>query len=206
MSQISRDEYIDETMPADYVAPQPPLVGERRMAPIMQVIPTARPPLLQLAPAATRVVTVAPAEAVRTAWFRGFEPDAVIAAAAGVVLLLIGLIAITRGGFDGPMSDPVVDVLGFNHTTTLGIIEIIIGGSLLVAGATISRAGALFLSSVLAIGAFVGAVQTESFRESLGLESAFAWLLVLVGLLVMASSLLMPRYYTRTTTVRNGTY
>jgi hypothetical protein len=37
----------------------------------------------------------------------------VIAALVGLVLLVIGLIAIVRGGFSGPMLDPVVKVLGF---------------------------------------------------------------------------------------------
>lgn len=56
-----------------------------------------------------------------------YAPDAVIAALVGLVMLVVGLIAIVRGGFGGPMSDPVVNVLGFTHTTTLGLIEIGLG-------------------------------------------------------------------------------
>ena len=104
------------------------------------------------------------------------------------------------------MSEPVVEVLGFGHTTTLGLVEIILGASLLAAGATTSRAGARFFGSVMAIGAFVGAVQTESFRTSLALDSSFAWLAVLAGTLVVATSLLMPRYADHRTTVSTGTY
>ena len=64
------------------------------------------------------VATPVAAAQVRTATSSRFAPDAIIAAIAGLVLLLVGLIAITRGGFDGKMSDPVVEVLGFTHTTT----------------------------------------------------------------------------------------
>jgi hypothetical protein len=149
---------------------------------------------------AERVVTqqaVAPVQAVRTASVRRFAPDAVIAALVGLVLLVIGLLAVVRGGFDGPMEDPVVEVLGFTHTTTLGLIEIVLGTCLLISGASSWRGGALFFGSVLAIGGFVGAVQTESFVTDLALESSFAWLATIAGVVVALSALLMPRYLTR---------
>lgn len=86
-----------------------------------------------------------------------YTPDAVIAAFVGLVLLVVGLIVITRGGFDGPMSEPVVRVFGFTYTTTLGLIEIVIGVCLLLSGATRSRSGELFFGTVLGIAGFVGA-------------------------------------------------
>ena len=86
-----------------------------------------------------------------------------IAAAVGLVVMIVGLLAIVRGGFDGPMEDPVVQVLGFTHTTTLGLIEVVLGGLLLICGASSWRSGALFFGSIMAIGGFIGAVQTDSF-------------------------------------------
>ena len=138
---------------------------------------------------------------VRKAYASHFEPDAVIAALVGLVILVVGLIAIVRGGFDGPMSTPVVEVLGFTHTTTLGLIEIAIGGALLISGATRSRSGAVFFGCVLGIGGFVGAVQTESFSESLALESSMAWLAVLPSIVVVLSALMMPRFARQSTTI-----
>ena len=157
--------------------------------------------------AATRVVqapvaAAAPVAAVRTTSFRRFAPDAVIAAAVGLVVMVIGLLAIVRGGFDGPMEDPVVEVLGFTHTTTLGLIEVVLGGLLLICGASSWRSVALFFGSIMAIGGFIGAVQTESFATSLALESGLAWLVMLGGIAVVASALLIPRYVSRTTDVR----
>jgi hypothetical protein len=146
------------------------------------------------------VVTTAPA--VSTASVRRFAPDAIIAAVVGLVLLVVGLLAIVRGGFDGPMEDPIVEVLGFTHTTTLGLIEAVLGTCLLIAGASSWRSGALFFGSILAIGGFIGAVQTESFVTSLALESSHAWIAAIAGAVVVASALLMPRYLTRTTEVR----
>ena len=150
-------------------------------------------------------VVAAPATAgsIRTAYNARFAPDSIIAGIAGLVILVVGLIAIVRGGFDGPMSDPVVQVLGFTHTTTLGLIEVGIGLALLLAGATRSRTGEIFFGSVLGIGAFVGAVQTESFRHSLALESSMAWLLVIIALIVVLSAMLMPRYVPQSTVIEH---
>lgn len=138
---------------------------------------------------------------VSRAYASNIAPDSVIAALAGLVLLLIGLIAIVRGGFDGPMADPVVQVLGWTHTTTLGLIEIGAGLALLLSGATRSRTGEVFFGSVVGIAAFVGAVQTESFRKSLALESSMAWLVVLGAAVVVLSALMMPRFARHSTVI-----
>jgi hypothetical protein len=154
---------------------------------------------------ATMVPTVVPmvttSGTVRTSYARSFAPDAIAAAVVGLFILLIGLLAITRGGFDGPIETPVVRVLGFTHTTLLGLIETVIGLCLLTSGATRSRSASLFFGSVLGIGAFVGAVQTDSFRKNLALESSFAWVMVLSAVVVVLAALLLPRYVQRSMTV-----
>lgn len=131
-----------------------------------------------------------------------FAPDAVITALVGLVLLVIGLIAIIRGGFDGPMSEPVVKVLGFTHTTTLGLIEIGLGACLLISGATRSRIGGMLFGGVLGIAGFVGAVQTKSFHKSLALESSMAWIAVIAAVIVVLAALLLPRFAKRSNTIK----
>jgi len=177
-----------------------PLGARTVVEPQVVVEPAATPV------AAARVVqapvVAAPATAVRTSSFRRFAPDAVIAAAVGLAVMIVGLLAIVRGGFDGPMEDPVVEVLGFTHTTTLGLIEVVLGGLLLICGASAWRSGALFFGSIMAIAGFIGAVQTESFVTSLALESGLAWLIMIGGVAVVASALLIPRYVSRSTDVR----
>jgi hypothetical protein len=140
---------------------------------------------------------------VRTATATRFAPDAIIASIAGLVILVVGLIAIVRGGFDGQMSLPIVDVVGFTHTTTLGLIEIAIGAALLISGATQSRSGEVFFGAVLGIGAFVGAVQTKSFTKSLALESSMAWLAVFVAVVVVLAALMMPRFARHSTLIEH---
>lgn len=177
---------------------QPP-AGDVMEAPVAPVVET---PVGQVvAPVAP--VAPAPAGQVRTAYAARWAPDALIAALVGLVLLVVGLIAIVRGGFDGPMSDPVVSVVGFTHTTTLGLIEIGIGLCLLLSGAARSRTGEVFFGAILGIGAFVGAVQTDSFKESLALESAMAWLCVLAAVVVVLAAMVMPRFARHSTTIAN---
>lgn len=188
----------------DTIVEPPPMVEVpvegQYVAPVAAQVATPVAPQVVAAPVAAPVVA-APASQVRVAYTSRWEPDAIIAAIGGLVLLVVGLIAITRGGFDGPMADPVVTVLGFTHTTTLGLIEIAFGLFLLIAGVSRSRAGATFFGTALGIAGFVGAVQTESFDESLALESSMAWLVVLLGAVIALSALMMPRFARHTTTV-----
>jgi hypothetical protein len=166
------------------------------------------PPVVpDIDPTGGRVVVrepLAPSRQVRTAYTSRFAPDAVIAALVGLAGLLTGLIAVIRGGFDGPMSEPVIKVLGFTHTTTLGLVEIALGAALLISGATRSRSGAVLFGSVLGIAGFVGAVQSTSFHRSLALQSSMAWLAVLAALAVVLSALLLPRFARRSTTIEQN--
>jgi len=209
MSRIEHDEvHVDTTTPnvgipvVEPVVMPPPPPNAVVAQPVAQPV-VAQPVVTQ--PVAQPVVPIVPAttaDRVQKSYSARFAPDSLITAAAGVVLLLFGLIAIVRGGFDGPMSDPVVQVLGFDHTTTLGLIEIGFGLALLISAVALSRGAAIFFGAVLAIGAFVGAVQTDSFRESLALESSFAWLLVVIGAVVVLASLTLPRIERRTSASR----
>jgi uncharacterized membrane protein HdeD (DUF308 family) len=132
---------------------------------------------------------------------RTWAPDSVIVGLVGVALVVVGLIAMVRAGLDGPMDDPVVSVAGFTHTATLGIVEAAIGLCLLLSAAVRSRGAAVFFGLVLGIGGIVGAVQTDSFRRSLALESGWAWITVAAAALVVVVSLLLPRMWTRRTRV-----
>jgi hypothetical protein len=173
-----------------------PIVAEPAVAaPVAAVTPVA--------PVVDQVV-VQPAavhQTVATSYGRHYAFDSVVVGLVGLAFLLIGLIAMTRAGFDGSMRDPVVEVLGFTHTATLGIIEAAVGLCLVLCAATMTRGGSVFFGLLLGVGAFVGAVQTDSFERSLALESGLAWLAVLAAVLVVLVSLLVPRMVTRTNRV-----
>jgi uncharacterized membrane protein HdeD (DUF308 family) len=138
---------------------------------------------------------------VRTTSQTRFAPDSIITGVVGLGTLLFGLIAIIRGGFDGSLSEPVVEVFGFSHTTILGIIEIGIGLALLLSAAMSMRSGSLFFGAALGIAGFVGAVQTDSLRETLALESSMGWIAAVAGLIVVVAALALPRVGKNATTI-----
>lgn len=140
-------------------------------------------------------------QVVRTTSRMRFTPDSIFTGIGGLVLLIVGLIVITRSGFDGPMSEPVVQVLGFTHTATLGLIEIGLGLCLLLSAAASSRSGAVFFGVILGAAGFIGAIQTDSFRESLALESEMGWIAVVAGVVIAAAALWLPRMSRNTTSI-----
>jgi hypothetical protein len=152
-----------------------------------------------------RAAEVAEVAEVRTTHASRFAPDSFVAGGFGLAWLIAGLIVIVRGGFDGPMSEPVVQLLGFTHTTTLGLIEIAVGLALLLSAALQSRGGAVFTGLLLWVGGVVGVVQYESFTKSLALERGWAWLAVISGAVVALSALVLPRFDRRTSRLEHTT-
>jgi uncharacterized membrane protein HdeD (DUF308 family) len=96
-------------------------------------------------------------------------------------------------------------VLGFRHTATLGLVEIGLGACLLLSAFAASQSAEVFFGTVLGIAGFVGAVQAESFQNSLALESSMATLAVAAGVSVVLAALLLPRTTTNTTTTNTTT-
>ena len=172
-------------------------------------VPVERAPLAAPQPNlpvdAPIVVAAAPEtrRQIRTSSASAYAPDAIVTAIVGLVLLITGLIAMARAGLNSPLSDPVVSVLGFTHTATLGLVEAALGLCLLASGAARSRSSALFFGLVLGVAGFVGAVQTSSFRTSLALESAMAWLCVVAAVVVVLAALLLPRFARRSTVIEH---
>ena len=119
--------------------------------------------------------------------------DSWIVGLIGLAWMTIGLTAVTRAGVDGPLSLPVVEVLGLTHTATLGAVEITAGVCLIVCSVTTNRSASTFFGFVLEGAGIVAVVQTDSFRRSLALDARLAWITVVTGTVVVVVSALMPR-------------
>lgn len=181
-----------------YIRDEPPSVN----APPYPNDPRLQTTVVQEVPVHDRYVVAAePIVERRTrATARRWAFDSAVCGAVGVVFAVVGLIAVTRGGFDGSLSDPVVDVVGFQHTTLLGLIEIGVGTVLLLAAAVASRGAAMFFGVLLGIGSFVGAIESDRFADRLGVESNFAWISFVLAVVVVLAALLVPRITSQTTT------
>ena len=134
-----------------------------------------------------------PVVVTETTTGRRLAPDSLVAGTVGLVFVVVGLLAAIRAGIDASLRTPVMDVLGFSHTALLGIVEFGVGVALLLAALAVSRSGAVAIGLLVGIGSFVAAVETDRFRESLAIESAFAWMGVAAAAIVVSSALLMPR-------------
>ena len=200
----------DEPQPRYVVAGDEPTVAAPQIAeaPVVQpvaVAPVVQPVVAGPAPVVHQTV-LQPVERRRVSTWTGrrIALDSVIVGIIGVVMLTFGLVAIVRAGLDGPMEEPVVEVLGFTTTATLGLIIAGLGLCLLISAATTSRASAVFFGIVLGVAGFVGAVQTSSFSDALALESSLAWLAVGAAIVVVLVSLLVPRTSVQSSRVTAG--
>lgn len=185
--QFERDQVYADAVYADPVVP---VVQQQPVA--QPLVPQAVQPVVQSAD--LRGV------AVRRSSVWRFDPAAVVAALFGIGLLLFGLIALVRAGTGGDWATPVVSVAGFAHTATLGAIEIGAGLMMLIAAFSGSRAFATFVATVIGVGAFVAAVQSDSF-DQLAVESSFAWVVVVGALVVILAEALVPSIVDRRSAV-----
>jgi len=197
---MAYDEYSRTTVDDPLVVePAGLVVDQQVVAQPVPVVAQQVPVVAQPVPVVAQQVTAQPVTRgrVATSYGRRYAFDSFVVGVIGLALTIVGLIAMARAGLDGPMNQPVVSVIGFNHTATLGVLEAAIGICLLISAAATSRSAATFFGIVLGIGGVVGAVQTDSFKGNLALESGLAWLAVIAAIIVVVVSLVMPRKVTR---------
>jgi hypothetical protein len=118
------------------------------------------------------------------------------------VLIVLGLIAVARGGLSGPLTEPVVDVVGFSHTPLLGLIEAGTGLILFLCALWGTRASTLFVGVLVAIAGIVVAAAPDAFASSLATESSYGVFLIVLGGIVALTSLLIPDRSSRVVTYR----
>ena len=113
---------------------------------------------------------------------RGFSPGQILIVLAGAASLALGIAAVAATGLDGPLSQPVDEVLGWNHTALLGIIEIGAGVVMILSGL---RAGARWLGGLVGLAAIVGGAlilgRLDWTMNELGAERDFGWVAIAIG-------------------------
>jgi len=134
------------------------------------------------------------AAAAATISSQRFSFAGLLAGVAGVGLLVLGLVAVLRGGLGGAIDDPVVEVLGFTHTPLLGLVEIGMG-LLLIAGAASASRGLLSLLGVVAVvGGAVAVSEPAQLQARLAVERSFGWIWVIGGAVITLAAWLLPVY------------
>lgn len=178
---IQRDVSIvhDETQPV--------------MAPPVLPDPTpsaAQRPAVVTAPRAVPVSPVHETVQVRSAMT--ISPAAIVGGIGSIVLLLFGAINLARGGVDGPMRDPVVQVAGYQGTAVLGLIVLGAGLALLAASFSRDRGAILFVSIVLGVAAATVAIEPTVGGDLVSVERDFGIAVLIVTVFVAFVAVVAP--------------
>jgi hypothetical protein len=127
-----------------------------------------------------------------------FAPGQIVSLVGGLVLVIVGLIALLRAGIDGSLDDPVVSVMGWDHSAWLGVVEVGVGVLLMVAGSGAAGRPLSILIGVLMVVAGVLILAEERARpEELGIEREFGWPVAIFGGVVALAALVIPTWRTR---------
>ena len=120
-----------------------------------------------------------------------FSPGQIIAGILGVVVAIIGIIAVSRGSIDGTLNVPVVNVAGTDQSAMLGLAEFA-AGLLLVLGAMSYAARGLiaFVGVVMVIGGVVLGSASAEILHDVGTSQGTGWAIMVGGIIaIVAASL-----------------
>ena len=130
-----------------------------------------------------------------------FAPGQVVSLAAGVGLVVVGVLALLRAGVGEPLASPTVDVLTYSHTAWLGLAEIGLGALLILAGTGAwGRPLSVLLGAATVSAGVLVLAEPGQMPEELGLEKAFGWPLVILGAVVALAAMALPVWRRRTLT------
>ena len=120
-----------------------------------------------------------------------FSPGQILGGALGVVVAIIGIIAVSRGGIDGSLNVPVVNAAGTDQSAMLGLFEFALG-LLLVLGALSYAARGLiaFVGVVMIVGGVVLGAAGSTILRDVGTSQGTGWAIMVGGIIaVVAASL-----------------
>jgi hypothetical protein len=122
---------------------------------------------------------------------RHFSPGQIISGLLGVLLVVMGVIAVTRCGIDGSLNTPTTQIFGLIHSSWVGIVEIVAGLLLVIGAADESfRAVSGVVGVLLFLAGVVVAAASLKLLLNIGTEHATGWFALIVGAIAIASSLL----------------
>ena len=133
------------------------------------------------------------ADAVRKRTVSNAMVGEAMVVAAAVAVLASGVLAVARAGIDRDLSIPIVSVWEFTHTADLGIPRDQgrhPAGHGLEPGRRALGGGAVGL--VMLVGAVLVRTELSHLPLRFGLEHAYAWFLLAVGLVALVGGLLLP--------------
>lgn len=131
-----------------------------------------------------------------------WSPAQLVALVIGAFLLIHGGIALTRGGFDDVTNHTIV--MGVHTTPLLGIIHLVFGGLMLMAGAVpgAGRGTMAFLGAIALVWGVVVTSAAPSFHSTLAMHYGTGWMYVVIGLASLLAAFAAPVLFGRTRIAR----
>ena len=125
----------------------------------------------------------------------------VIGGAVGVLLLVIGLVALARTGIPpASLTSPSIQVGMFGRTPLMAIIEVVVGVVVIATSATTDKSALSGVGLIALVFGIVWLIEPGAFQGVLGVGRQSAVLYLLVGLICLTIGLLGR--YSGTTVVR----
>jgi hypothetical protein len=118
-----------------------------------------------------------------------FSPGQIVAGVLGIVVAIIGIISISRGGMDGSLNVPMVNVAGTDQSAMLGLAEFA-AGLLLVLGAMSFAARSLvaFVGVVMVIGGVVLGAAGTTILGDVGTSQGTGWAIMVGGIIALVAA------------------
>ncbi len=119
----------------------------------------------------------------------GFRVFQVLAAVAGAVLFVMGIIAVFRVDFGSGFLDTSAEVGGFGFSPALAVAAILLGGAVMVTSLADQDRGATAFFGLLTLAAGLVALVLDG-EDQVGVDRQSALMFVMVGAVVFVLSLL----------------
>ena len=97
-----------------------------------------------------------------------------------------------------------MQVVGYDHTPLLGLIDIGMGVLLLFAAAASSRAALSFLGLAAVVAGAVAIAEPDELRQRLAVEPSFGWVWLIGGAIIALAAWMLPVYERETRRVRTS--
>ena len=117
------------------------------------------------------------------------SPGQVIAGVLGLVIAVIGIMAVARGGIDSSMNEPMVKTVGLDQSAMLGAAELGVGLLLILGALNYAARGLIVGIGVVMVlgGVFIGAAGTDILHD-LGTVHGTGWVIMVGGIIAIVAA------------------
>jgi hypothetical protein len=116
----------------------------------------------------------------------------VVSLVAGLIVGVIGLLALVELGFSDFPSEATTEVAGMGMTQLWAIVSIVLG-LLLVAGCgSVGRSTMTFAGAITLVAGIVIIAAGEDLDATMLAESSYGWLLAIIGAVVLVAAIAIP--------------